>query len=140
MVPDAEDRLAELKLMNEADGPAFKMTNDPRIIPFIGKFLRKTSIDELPQFFNVLGGSMSLVGTRPPTPDEVEKYGTRQWRRISIKPGLTGMWQVNGRSLVTDFEKIVELDVEYIDNWSLMEDIRILCKTVTVLLKHADAY
>lgn len=96
--------------------------------------------EELPQFFNVLGGSMSLVGTRPPTPDEVEKYGTRQWRRISIKPGLTGMWQVNGRSLVTDFEKIVELDVEYIDNWSLMEDIRILCKTVTVLLKHADAY
>ena len=106
----------------------------------LGRFLRDTSIDELPQFFNVLGGSMSLVGTRPPTPDEVEKYGTRQWRRISIKPGLTGMWQVNGRSLVTDFEKIVELDVEYIDNWSLMEDIRILCKTVTVLLKHADAY
>ena len=101
---------------------------------------RSMYVDAEERKFNVLGGSMSLVGTRPPTPDEVEKYGTRQWRRISIKPGLTGMWQVNGRSLVTDFEKIVELDVEYIDNWSLMEDIRILCKTVTVLLKHADAY
>ena len=79
---------------------------------------------------------MSLVGTRPPTPDEVEKYGTRQWRRISIKPGLTGMWQVNGRSLVTDFEKIVELDVEYIDNWSLGLDVKILLKTVGAVFKH----
>ena len=117
----------------------FKMKDDPRITP-VGKIIRKLSIDELPQFFNVVAGSMSLVGTRPPTLDEVEKYERRQWRRISIKPGLTGMWQVGGRSLVTDFEKIVEMDVEYIDNWSLMEDIRILCKTVTVLLKHADAY
>ena len=139
MYIDAEERKKELMAQNEVKGLMFKMDNDPRITK-VGQFIRKTSIDELPQFFNVLGGSMSLVGTRPPTPDEVEKYGTRQWRRISIKPGLTGMWQVNGRSLVTDFEKIVELDVEYIDNWSLMEDIRILCKTVTVLLKHADAY
>lgn len=140
MYVDAEERKAELLSQNEiAGGVMFKLKEDPRITR-VGKVIRKLSIDELPQFFNVVGGSMSLVGTRPPTPDEVEKYGTRQWRRISIKPGLTGMWQVNGRSLVTDFEKIVELDVEYIDNWSLMEDIRILCKTVTVLLKHADAY
>ena len=140
MYVDAEERKSELLSQNEiAGGVMFKIREDPRITR-VGRILRNLSIDELPQFFNVLGGSMSLVGTRPPTPDEVEKYGTRQWRRISIKPGLTGMWQVNGRSLVTDFEKIVELDVEYIDNWSLMEDIRILCKTVTVLLKHADAY
>ena len=140
MYVDAEERKAELLSQNEiAGGVMFKLKEDPRITR-VGKVIRKFSIDELPQFFNVVGGTMSLVGTRPPTPDEVEKYGTRQWRRISIKPGLTGMWQVNGRSLVTDFEKIVELDVEYIDNWSLMEDVRILCKTVTVLLKHADAY
>ena len=140
MYVDAEEKKAELLSQNEiAGGVMFKLKEDPRITR-VGKVIRKLSIDELPQFFNVLGGSMSLVGTRPPTPDEVEKYGTRQWRRISIKPGLTGMWQVNGRSLVTDFERIVEMDVEYIDNWSLMEDIRILCKTVTVLLKHADAY
>ena len=140
MYTDAEERKAELLSQNEiAGGVMFKMKDDPRITP-VGKIIRKLSIDELPQFFNVVAGSMSLVGTRPPTLDEVEKYERRQWRRISIKPGLTGMWQVGGRSLVTDFEKIVEMDVEYIDNWSLMEDIRILCKTVTVLLKHADAY
>ena len=140
MYVDAEERKAELLAQNEiAGGVMFKLKEDPRITR-VGKVIRRLSIDELPQFFNVVGGSMSLVGTRPPTLDEVEKYGRKQWRRISIKPGLTGMWQVNGRSLVTDFEKIVELDVEYIDNWSLMEDIRILCKTVTVLLKHADAY
>lgn len=140
MYVDAEEKKAELLAQNEiAGGVMFKLKEDPRITR-VGKVIRKLSIDELPQFFNVVGGSMSLVGTRPPTLDEVEKYGRKQWRRISIKPGLTGMWQVNGRSLVTDFEKIVEMDVEYIDNWSLMEDIRILCKTVTVLLKHADAY
>lgn len=140
MYVDAEERKAELMAQNEiAGGVMFKIREDPRVTR-VGRIIRRLSIDELPQFFNVVGGSMSLVGTRPPTPDEVEKYDKRQWRRISIKPGLTGMWQVNGRSLVTDFEKIVEMDVEYIDNWSLMEDIRILCKTVTVLLKHADAY
>ena len=140
MYLDAEERKAELLSQNEiAGGVMFKIKDDPRITR-VGKIIRKLSIDELPQFFNVLGGSMSLVGTRPPTPDEVEKYDKKQWRRISIKPGLTGMWQVNGRSLVTDFEKIVEMDVEYIDNWSLGEDIRILCKTVRVLLKHADAF
>lgn len=140
MYMDAEERKGELLSQNEiAGGVMFKIKEDPRITR-VGKVIRRLSIDELPQFFNVLGGSMSLVGTRPPTPDEVEKYDKKQWRRISIKPGLTGMWQVNGRSLVTDFEKIVEMDVEYIDNWSLMEDIRILCKTVRVLLKHADAY
>ena len=140
MYTDAEERKAELLSQNEiAGGVMFKMKDDPRITP-VGKIIRKLSIDELPQFFNVVAGSMSLVGTRPPTLDEVEKYERKQWRRISIKPGLTGMWQVGGRSRVTDFEKIVEMDVEYIDNWSLMEDVRILCKTVAVMVKHADAY
>lgn len=140
MYADAEERKAELLSQNEiAGGVMFKLKEDPRVTR-VGKIIRRLSIDELPQFFNVVGGSMSLVGTRPPTLDEVEKYERKQWRRISIKPGLTGMWQVNGRSLVTDFETIVEMDVEYIDNWSLMEDVRILCKTVAVLVKHADAY
>ena len=125
---------------NEMQGDVmFKMKDDPRITR-VGKVIRKLSIDELPQFFNILGGSMSLVGTRPPTVDEVEKYKTNQWRRISIKPGLTGMWQVSGRSNVKSFDEIVEMDVEYIDNWSLWLDFKIILKTVLVLLKHDDAY
>lgn len=125
---------------NEMEGGVmFKMKDDPRITR-VGKVIRKLSIDELPQFFNILGGSMSLVGTRPPTVDEVEKYKTNQWRRISIKPGLTGMWQVSGRSNVKSFDEIVEMDVEYIDNWSLWLDFKIILKTVLVLLKHDDAY
>ncbi len=137
---DAEARKKELMEQNEIKGGVmFKMKDDPRITR-VGKVIRKLSIDELPQFFNVLGGSMSLVGTRPPTLDEVEKYQRKQWRRISIKPGITGMWQVNGRSKVLDFDDIVEMDVEYIDNWSLWLDFKILIKTVLVLLKHDDAY
>ena len=140
MYIDAEERKKELMAQNEIEGGVmFKMKDDPRITK-VGKVIRKLSIDELPQFFNILGGSMSLVGTRPPTLDEVEKYKRNQWRRISIKPGLTGMWQVSGRSNITNFDEIVELDVEYIDNWSLMLDIRIILKTVLVLLKHEDAY
>lgn len=125
---------------NEMEGGVmFKMKDDPRITR-VGKVIRKLSIDELPQFFNVVEGTMSLVGTRPPTLDEVEKYQRKQWRRISIKPGITGLWQVSGRSKVTNFDDIVEMDVEYIDNWSLLSDIKIMLKTVAVLLKHDDAY
>ncbi|MBR5761551.1 MAG: sugar transferase, partial [Lachnospiraceae bacterium] len=125
---------------NEVEGGAmFKMKEDPRITK-VGKFIRKTSIDELPQFFNILGGTMSLVGTRPPTLDEVEQYDASQWRRISIKPGLTGMWQVSGRSSITDFDEVVKLDTEYIDNWSIFLDISILIKTVLSVFKKDGAY
>lgn len=140
MYIDAEERKKELMAQNEIEGGVmFKMKEDPRITR-VGKVIRRLSIDELPQFFNVVQGSMSLVGTRPPTLDEVEKYKRNQWRRISIKPGITGMWQVNGRSSVQSFDDIVEMDVEYIDNWSLWMDVKILLKTVVVLLKHNDAY
>ena len=111
----------------------FKMENDPRITK-VGKFIRKTSIDETPQFFNILVGDMSLVGTRPPTEDEFEQYNGYYRRRMSITPGLTGMWQVSGRSDIQDFEEIVKLDLEYIDNWSLLLDIKILFKTVFIVL------
>lgn len=140
MYTDAEERKKELMAQNEVKGGVmFKMKDDPRVTR-VGKFIRKTSIDELPQFFNVVQGTMSLVGTRPPTLDEVEKYQRKHWRRISIKPGITGMWQVSGRSKVQDFEDIVELDTEYIDNWTLWMDVKIILKTVLVLLKHDDAY
>lgn len=140
MYIDAEERKKELLEKNELEGGVmFKIKDDPRITR-VGKFIRRTSIDELPQFFNVLSGTMSLVGTRPPTLDEVEKYETSQWRRISIKPGLTGMWQVSGRSNIKSFDEIVELDTEYIDNWTLGMDIKIIFKTILVLLKHDDAY
>ncbi len=140
MYIDAEDRKAELMAQNEMSGGVmFKMKDDPRVTR-VGKFIRKTSIDELPQFFNVFIGNMSLVGTRPPTVDEVEKYERDQWRRISIKPGMTGMWQVNGRSNVESFEDVVQMDVEYIDNWSIIEDIKIMFKTVWVLFHRDGAY
>ena len=119
----------------------FKLDWDPRIIgneelpdgtrkTGIGEFIRKTSLDEFPQFFNVLKGEMSLVGTRPPTPDEWEKYEYHHRARLATKPGITGMWQANGRSEITDFEKVVRLDTEYIQNWSLGLDIKILMNTV----------
>ena len=140
MYIDAEERKKELMAQNEMQGGVmFKMKDDPRVTK-VGRVIRKLSIDELPQFFNVIQGTMSLVGTRPPTLDEVEKYKTNHWRRISIKPGLTGMWQVSGRSDVLDFEDIVEMDVEYIDKWSIFEDIKIIFKTVGVLLKRKGAY
>jgi glycosyl transferase cpsE len=116
----------------------FKMDNDPRITK-VGKFIRKTSIDELPQFWNVLKGDMSLVGTRPPTIDEFEKYESHHKRRLSMKPGITGKWQVSGRSNIKNFEDVVKLDCEYIDEWSPILDIQILIKTVGVVLTHKGA-
>ena len=141
MVIDAEDRKKELEEQNTVeDGLMFKIENDPRITR-VGRFIRKTSIDELPQFFNVLVGTMSLVGTRPPTVDEVSKYDTRHWRRLSIKPGITGMWQTSGRSDIKKFDEVVALDKEYIDNWSMWLDIKIIFKTVfQVFLKRKGAY
>lgn len=133
MYADAEKRKKELMAKNEMSGLMFKMENDPRITP-IGKFIRKTSIDELPQFFNVLMGDMSLVGTRPPTEDEYLQYKNYHMRRLSIKPGITGMWQVSGRSDIKDFEEVVRLDLEYIDNWSILLDIRILFQTVWMVI------
>ena len=134
MYMDAEERKKELMKNNKVkDGMMFKMDNDPRIIKGIGNFIRKTSIDEFPQFFNILKGDMSLVGTRPPTVDEWEKYKKHHRKRLAIKPGLTGMWQVSGRSDITDFEEVVALDTKYIMEWTLELDIKILFKTVAVI-------
>ncbi|HEM5205305.1 TPA: sugar transferase [Streptococcus suis] len=134
MYIDAEERKKDLMAQNQMQGGMFKMDNDPRITP-IGHFIRKTSLDELPQFYNVLIGDMSLVGTRPPTVDEFEKYTPSQKRRLSFKPGITGLWQVSGRSNITDFDEVVKLDVEYIDNWMIWSDIKILLKTIVVVFK-----
>lgn len=133
MYIDAEERKKELEAQNEMSGLMFKMEHDPRITK-VGSFLRKTSIDELPQFFNILKGDMSLVGTRPPTVDEYEKYNFHYKRRLSMTPGLTGMWQVNGRSEITNFDDVVKFDLEYIDHWSLTLDIKILFQTIGVVL------
>ncbi|MEG4322339.1 MULTISPECIES: sugar transferase [unclassified Microcoleus] len=134
MVVDAE-QLKHL-VTNQAKGHIFKNDNDPRITP-VGRFLRCTSLDELPQFWNVLVGDMSLVGTRPPTPDEVARYNDVHWKRLNVKPGLTGEWQVNGRSGVKDFEDIVRMDLDYQDKWSVVYDIILICKTIWVVLnKH----
>ena len=133
MYIDAEERKKELMAQNEVGGPMFKIKKDPRITK-VGAFLRKTSLDELPQFFNILAGSMSLVGTRPPTVDEFQAYELYYRRRLSIKPGLTGLWQISGRSDITDFKDVVKLDLQYIDNWSLTADIRILLMTVWVVI------
>ncbi len=132
MYMDAEERKKELEKQNEMQGLMFKMENDPRITR-VGKFIRKTSIDELPQFYNVVKGDMSLVGTRPPTADEFEKYNQYYRRRISMTPGLTGMWQVSGRSEIENFDDVVKYDLTYIDNWSLKLDIKILLKTIWVV-------
>ena len=136
MYMDAEERKKELMEKNKIqDGLMFKMDNDPRIIKGIGNFIRKTSLDEFPQFWNVLKGDMSLVGTRPPTVDEWEKYEVHHRKRLAIKPGITGMWQVSGRSGITDFEKVVELDTEYITNWNLGLDLKLLWRTVVVVFR-----
>lgn len=137
---DAEVRKKELMEENRIPGGLmFKVENDPRIIKGIGHFIRKYSIDEFPQFFNVLKGDMSLVGTRPPTLDEWERYSMHHRARLSIKPGITGLWQVSGRSEITDFEKVVELDREYIERWSIGFDLKILLKTVGVLVGSSGA-
>ena len=130
---DAEERKKELMDQNKMDGLMFKMDDDPRVMP-IGKFIRRVSIDELPQSINILKGEMSLVGTRPPTVDEYEQYELHHKSRLAAKPGLTGMWQVSGRSDITDFEEVVKLDTEYISNFSLGLYMKILFKTVKVVL------
>ena len=147
MYMDAEERKAELMKENKlGDGKMFKMDFDPgvignKILPDgtkktgIGDFIRRTSLDEFPQFFNVLKGDMSVVGTRPPLVSETELYELHHYARLSIKPGITGLWQVSGRSDITDFEEVVRLDREYIDNWNVGMDIKILLKTVAVVLK-----
>jgi exopolysaccharide biosynthesis polyprenyl glycosylphosphotransferase len=133
MYMDAEERKKELMAQNKMDGLMFKMDDDPRIMP-IGKFIRRVSIDELPQSINILKGDMSLVGTRPPTVDEYDQYELHHKSRLAAKPGLTGMWQVSGRSDITDFEEVVKLDTEYISNFSLGLYLKILFKTVGVVL------
>ena len=132
MYRDAEARKKDLMDKNEMNGLMFKMTDDPRVTK-VGKFIRKTSIDELPQFLNVLKGDMSLVGTRPPTVDEFKQYEGHHKRRLSMKPGITGLWQVSGRSNIEDFEEVVKMDLQYIDNWGLGLDFKIILKTVGVI-------
>ena len=151
MYPDAEERKAELMAKNRVeDGMMFKLDYDPRIIgnrilpdgtvkEGLGSFLRRTSLDEFPQFFNVLRGDMSLVGTRPPTVDEWEKYDLRHRARLACRPGITGLWQVSGRSKITDFEEVVRLDTEYIDNWNIGMDLKILLQTVGAVAKSDGA-
>ena len=136
---DAEQRKKDLMDKNDLDGAVFKMKDDPRITP-IGKFMRKFSLDELPQFINVLKGEMGLVGTRPPTPDEVCQYQKWHHRRISIRPGLTGLWQVSGRNRISNFDEIVKLDLNYIDSWSMWLDIKIIFKTIFVLFQRDEAF
>lgn len=151
MIMDAEKKKAELKAQNTMSGDMmFKLDFDPRIIgnrilpdgtkkTGIGEFIRATSIDEFPQFFNVLKGDMSLVGTRPPTPDEWNRYELHHRARLCVRPGITGLWQVSGRSDITDFEEVVKLDTDYINNWSLGMDVQILLRTVGVVFKRKGA-
>lgn len=135
MYNDAEERRKKLMKSgkNEMNGAMFKMKDDPRITK-VGRFIRKTSIDEFPQFFNVLKGDMSLVGTRPPMIDEYEQYSNHHKRRLSLKPGITGLWQTSGRSEITDFEEVVRLDCYYIDHWSVLFDIKILLMTIVTVI------
>ncbi len=130
MVMNAEALKTQVE--NQVEGPLFKNENDPRITQ-VGRLLRRTSLDELPQFWNVLQGHMSLVGTRPPTPDEVEEYKIHQWQRLDVKPGMTGEWQVNGRSSVKNFEDVVQMDLAYQANWSLLYDLQLILKTIAVV-------
>jgi anti-anti-sigma factor len=132
MVANAE--ALKSTIVNQAEGAFFKNDNDPRITR-VGRFLRKTSLDELPQFWNVLKGDMSLIGTRPPTPDEVDRYEVSNWQRLDVKPGLSGEWQVYGRSTIRNFEEVIYLDLRYQKNWSLTYDLKLILKTFIVLLK-----
>ena len=138
MYVDAAERRAGLELLNESDGPLFKMRNDPRTTP-VGRFLRKYSLDELPQLCNVLRGHMSLVGPRPPLESEVRKYGGHARRRLMVKPGITGLWQVSGRSDLS-WDETVRLDLSYVENWSLALDITVLFRTVATVLRGKGAY
>ena len=130
MYSDAEERRSEVP--NQATGAFFKNDRDPRVTK-VGRFLRKTSLDELPQFWNVVRGEMSLVGSRPPTAYEVDYYEVPEWQRLDVKPGMTGEWQVHGRSKVRNFEDVIELDLRYQKNWSLAYDIKLILKTILVL-------
>jgi len=138
MYEDAEKRLEEYLAKNEAEGPIFKIKDDPRITP-VGKFLRRYSLDELPQLINVLLGQMSLVGPRPPLEREVKEYEEWQLRRIDVTPGMTGLWQVSGRSDLP-FSQMVQLDIYYIEHWSIWLDIKILLKTIPAVLSGKGAY
>ncbi|MBD0345904.1 MAG: sugar transferase [Coleofasciculus sp. Co-bin14] len=137
MVVEA-DQLKHL-VSNQAKGHIFKNQDDPRVTR-VGQFLRRTSLDELPQFWNVLKGDMSLVGTRPPTVEEVMKYEDHHWKRLNIKPGMTGEWQANGRSKVTDFEDIVRMDIAYQQKWSITYDFQLMLKTLRVVAQKDGAY
>lgn len=137
MVVDAEQKKHLVE--NQASGFIFKNENDPRVTQ-IGRILRCTSIDEFPQFWNVLKGEMSLVGTRPPTPDEVASYKSYHWNRLRVKPGLTGEWQANGRSSVKDFDDIVRMDIDYQHKWSPLYDLQLIFKTVSVVVTRKGAY
>ena len=130
---DAEEIKKDLMSQNQMQGGMFKIDNDPRVTK-VGHFIRKTSLDELPQFWNVLKGDMSLVGTRPPTLDEYMTYAPEQKRRLSFKPGITGLWQISGRSNITNFDDVVKLDVAYLDGWTIWKDIEILLKTIKVVV------
>ena len=132
-ISDAEERIDELSHLNEHSGPAFKITDDPRITR-AGRFLRRFSLDECPQWLNVLIGDMNLVGPRPPLLSEVERYKPEWRRRLNMKPGITGLWQVSGRNDVKNFEDWVILDLKYIDDWSIWLDIKIIFKTIPVML------
>ncbi|HYP21542.1 MAG TPA: sugar transferase, partial [Chloroflexia bacterium] len=138
MYEDAEQRLAEIAHLNEADGPIFKVKNDPRLTP-VGRFLRRTSLDELPQLFNILKGEMSWVGPRPPLRREVDQYSDWHLKRLDVTPGLTGLWQVSGRSDLS-FEEMVKLDIYYAENWSLAMDATIILKTIPAVVKRQGAY
>ena len=139
MVVDAEARLAELAALNESEGGVlFKMREDPRITR-VGKLLRRYSIDELPQFFNVLNGSMSVVGPRPPLPSEADKYDLRTRRRLLVRPGITGLWQISGRSDLS-WEDSVRLDLSYVENWSMVSDLVIAMSTAKAVFSHSGAY
>lgn len=138
MYVGAEARLAELETLNEVTGPVFKMRRDPRVTP-VGRFLRRLSLDELPQLWNVLIGQMSLVGPRPPVPHECEQYTDREWRRLDVKPGLTCIWQVSGRSDV-DFHTWVDMDLQYIREWTLLLDVRLLARTIPAVVSGRGAY
>ena len=137
MVVDAEARKAELMAQNESDGALFKIRNDPRVTP-IGRYLRKLSLDELPQFWNVLRGEMSVVGPRPALPAEVEKWPADAHERLRVLPGITGMWQVSGRS-DTSFDEYKRLDMYYVDNWSLLHDVLIVAKTFGAVVSSRGA-
>jgi lipopolysaccharide/colanic/teichoic acid biosynthesis glycosyltransferase len=139
MVTNAEQLKHELAKLNEMSGPVFKVTNDPRVTP-VGRFLRKWSVDELPQLWNVFRGEMSLVGPRPLPVDEVARFDDMAHRRrLSVKPGLTCLWQVSGRNNVTDFKEWVRLDLHYIDNWSIWLDLKILLRTIPAVFSGAGA-